>query len=211
MTEYIDASVSIHSNLAAYGEDPPVEFEYVKAINMAEPYNLLQVKMTSHSGTHVDAPYHFFQSGKTVDQLPLDVLIGPARVVLVRGQESISQKFLEKVDLEGVRRVLFKTDHSYLRDRYTRFRSNYVHLEVDACGYLVGKGVKLVGIDSFSIEEFDSADHMAHKVLLGAGVVVVEMVNLKDVEPGEYEMFCIPLKIKKGDGAPTRVILKPVS
>lgn len=208
MEKYFDATVSLSPDIAVYQGDPKIEFEQVSSIKKGKPFNLLRFNLSSHSGTHIDAPFHFFQLGKSVDEILPEVLFGPARVVTVRGRPSISRKILESINLDGITRVLFKTDHSYLLDRYTRFRSSYVYLEVDACGYLVGKGIRLVGIDSFSIEKHGSSDYMCHKVLLGAGVVILEMVNLKDIDDGDYEMFCLPLKIHKGDGAPARVILR---
>jgi arylformamidase len=208
MSKYLDVTVPIHPGMAVYQGSPEVSFENAFSIKRRDPYNITGISMSSHTGTHIDCPAHFFQNGKTLDDLSFDILIGPAKVINLQNCKSINRKVLESVDLSGVERILFKTDHSMLRDRYTRFRSNYVHFEVDACGYMVQRGIKLVGIDSFSVDAFDSQDYMCHKVLLGAGVVVIEMVDLKEIEPGDYVMHCLPLKILKGDGAPARVILQ---
>ena len=207
MSKYYDITVPISSELAVYQGDPPVKIEPLSSIADDDPYNINKLEISTHTGTHVDAPNHYFKSGKTVDQIPLDTLIGTTRVILIRGHRVITRELLEKENLDGVTRLLIKTDHSYLLDRYSKFRSNFCHLDVDACGYLVSKGIKIVGIDTFSIEQFESQNHMCHKVLLGAGVVIIEMVDLKAVEPGDYVMTCLPLKVEKGDGAPSRIIL----
>jgi arylformamidase len=152
MSKYIDVTIPISQDMAIFRGDPPVELDAVSSVKKGDPCNVTGICMGSHTGTHVDAPSHFFSSGKTVDEIPLDLFIGPARVFQMRGHKSISRDLLESLDMEGCSRVLFKTDHSYLLDRYTRFRPDYVHLSVDACGFLVQKGVRLVGIDSFSVE-----------------------------------------------------------
>jgi arylformamidase len=208
MSKYLDVTVPIHPGMAVYQGSPEVNFTNSSSMKRRDPYNVTGISMSSHTGTHIDCPAHFFQNGKTLDDISLEILIGPVKVINVQNCKSISRKILEKIDFGRNERILFKTDHSMLRDRYSRFRSNYVHMEVDACGYLVQRGIKLVGIDTFSVDSFETQDYMCHKVLLGAGVVIIEMVDLKDVEPGDYSMVCLPLKILKGDGAPARVILQ---
>lgn len=210
MKKYIDITVPVTAGMVVYKGDPPVEFSPASSTKSGDPYNLTALKLSTHSGTHIDAPHHFFSSGKTIDQIPLDTLIGPVRVVLMRGMKSITTDALQKADLEGVTRVFFKTDHSYLLDRYSKFRTDYVHLEVEACGYLVARGMKMVGIDSFSVEKHDSVNYMSHKVLLGAGVVIVEMLNLKGTLPGDYNLYCLPLNLQGTDGAPVRAVLGPL-
>lgn len=209
MKKYIDVTIPLTPDIAGYKDDPPFNSEPLLALKKGDSYNATTLTMSSHSGTHVDAPRHFFNSGKTIDELALDTLIGPARVIQFRGYKSITKELLEREDLEGIQRLLIKTDHSFLLDRYTRFRKNYVYLEVDACGYLVSKGIRLLGIDTFSIEKYDTKDYMGHKILLGAGVIIVELLNLKMVSPGDYDMMCLPMNLKDGDGAPARVVLSP--
>jgi arylformamidase len=156
----------------------------------------------------MDVPFHFFQNGRTVDDIPVETLIGPAKVILIRNERTITRKSLQEFDLAGVERILFKTDHSYLRDRYLKFHADYVHLDIECASYLAGLGVKLVGIDSYSVEEFGSKNNLCHKILLGAGIVILEVLDLKDVQPGDYELICLPLKIHQGDGAPVRAVLR---
>jgi len=206
--KYYDLTIPIKNQMVVYEGDPPVSISSFSSIKKGDPYNLLNIQISSHTGTHIDAPFHFFQNGQSVENISLETLIGTVRVVLVRNEKIITKQVLQKIDFNGAKRVLFKTDHSFLRDRYSRFRSDYVHLDLDAAGYLVEKGIKLVGIDSFSVESYDRKDHLCHKVLLGAGVIILEMLDLKRVNPGVYELICLPLKIAEGDGAPVRAVLK---
>lgn len=208
MEEYLDITVPISQDLAVMAGDPPVSIKSFSSIRGGDSCNILSLNISTHTGTHVDAPLHFFQNGRPVDEIYLGAMLGKVRVVALRGQKSVTKKMLQECDLEDCSRLIIKTDHSYMTDRFTRFRSNFVYLETDACGYLVEKGFKLVGIDSFSVDKYQDENHMCHKILLGAGIVIVEVLDLKGIEPGDYDLCCLPLKILKGDGAPARVILK---
>ena len=160
-----------------------------------------------HSGTHVDAPSHFLAGGASVDQLPLEILLGKARVVDLKVLDRIRRKDLEEADLRDDIRVLLKTRMSgQLRTR--EFQAGFVSLAEDAAAYLVQAGLKLVGIDYLSIDPHDSTDWPAHRLLLGAGVVVIEGLDLSEVEAGEYEMACLPLRIEGAEAAPARVVLR---
>jgi len=208
MNKYFDITIPIKNNMMTIEGDPQVTVSQYLSIRKGDPCNMLEIVMGSHAGTHIDAPSHFFMNGLTADKIPIDSLVGKARVFLIRNEKVITKKILMDLYLKDVDRILFKTDHSFLRDRYSRFRTGYVYLDVEAADYLVNKGIKVVGIDSFSIEAYDNKDNLCHKVLLGAGVLILELLNLRDVEPGDYELICLPLKIFDGDGAPVRAILK---
>jgi arylformamidase len=155
----------------------------------------------------VDAPAHFLADGATVDELPLEILMGKARVIEVSVNEGIRRDDLEALDLADDLRLLIKTRMSgQLQKR--AFQEDYAYLTPEAAGYLAQIGIKLVGIDSLSIEKFGSEDYDSHRALLLAGVVIVEGLDLSEVEPGEYDMVCLPLRIAGGDGAPARVLLR---
>ena len=160
-----------------------------------------------HAGTHVDAPAHFMKGGATVDQLPLEILVGKARVLEVPGVETIERKDLEKADLRDDIRLLIKTRMS-AQSRADSRHDDSVALSEDAATYLVQAGIKLVGFDDLSIEARGSSDMKAHQVLLGAGVIVVEGLDLAQVEPGDYDMTCLPLRLVAAGGAPARVVLR---
>lgn len=164
-------------------------------------------KPGDHTGTHVDAPSHFLPGGATVDQLPLEILLGKARVVEVPARERVDRGALEALDLRDDLRVLLKTRLSgqLLKGGH---QQDHVYLSEDAALYLAQAGIKLVGFDYLSVDRFGSADFAAHHALLGHGVIVLEGLDLSAVEPGEYEMACLPLRIAGGDGAPARVVLR---
>jgi arylformamidase len=171
--------------------------------------NVSFLHLGAHTGTHVDAPAHFIEGGERIASLPLEVLVGPARVVHVpEDRNEIDSDFVSHCDLNGVTRVLFRTRNSGFWT--TDFRKDFTHLLPEAAEILVGRGVKLVGTDYLSIEKFHSGHHKTHLALLSQNVVILEGLNLSDVPAGNYELICLPLKIAEGagDGAPARVILR---
>lgn len=204
--KYYDITVPIHAGMPVYGDDPPVEISRTHSINSGDPYNVSRLLMGAHTGTHVDAPSHFVDGAGGVDEIPLEVLIGPVKVVDLSSVSVVSADALAGAELNGAKRLLLKTSNSRLWSE-TGFRKDFVYLTGDAAEYLVAAGVKLVGIDYLSVEEFDAAPASAHLALLGAGVVILEGVNLSEVEAGEYKLICLPLPIKGCDGAPCRAVL----
>ncbi|HEX4945029.1 MAG TPA: cyclase family protein, partial [Blastocatellia bacterium] len=161
------------------------------------------------TGTHVDPPAHFVAGKATLDELPLEVLIGLARVVDVGEIRAIDVATIERASLAGVERVLFKTRNSRLWQADAHeFEKGFVYLETEAAERLVELGVKLVGIDYLSIEKFNFDQPTTHYALLGNDVIVVEGLNLTEVAAGDYELICLPMKIKQGDGGPARVVLR---
>lgn len=207
MTKVIDVTVPLSPAVPTFPGDPRFHMEFAHRITEGEPYNVARISLGAHSGTHVDAPYHFLADGATVDQLPLEILMGKARVVDLQGKEKIERADLEALDLRDDIRVLIKTRMSG-QLRKPEFQEDFVYLTPDAAQYLVQAGIKLVGIDYLSIEKFGSRDFAAHHALLGAGVVVIEGLDLSEVEPGEYDLTCLPMLIAGADGAPARVILR---
>ncbi|MEK6536451.1 MAG: cyclase family protein [Actinomycetota bacterium] len=207
MEKIIDISVPIYTGMPFYPGDPGAEIEPAGQISDGAIANLSLLKLGSHSGTHIDAPHHFVDDGKTVDRLSLEALVGPVRVLDLTGVESsIDRGQLESSGLEGVARLLLKTSNSGLWSS-ADFSEDYVSLSGPAADYLVNLGIVLLGIDYLSIEQFKSEDYHVHHALLGAGVVVLEGIDLGQVEAGDYELVCLPLKIRGGDGAPARAIL----
>jgi len=206
-----DISMGIKNGMLAYPGDPGVSLRREKEIGKnaaGQPASSANVSMYcigSHTGTHVDPPFHFFPDGDTVEALPLDSLIGPAVVVEAPADE-IGRDFLAGAGLGNAERVLFKTKNSaFSQDPI--FREDFTHLTPDGAQYLAEQGVKLVGIDYLSIEKFHSKEHAVHKIFLGKGIVILEGLDLSGVEPGEYTFLCLPLKVIGGDGAPARAVL----
>jgi arylformamidase len=208
MTKIIDVTVPLSADLPTFPGDPPFRMESTHRLQDGEAYNVAQLTLGSHTGTHVDAPFHFLAGGATVDDLPLEILLGKARVVDLGGRDAVDRADLEALDLREDLRVLLKTRNSG-QLRQQAFQEDYVYLTPDAATYLAQVGIKLVGFDYLSIEKFGSRDFAAHRALLEAGVVIVEGLDLSEVEPGEYDMTCLPLRIAGGDGSPARVVLRP--
>jgi arylformamidase len=201
-----DVTVPLTPGMLAYPGDPPFVIEPVHGPGEV-PYRLSRMVLTTHAGTHVDAPLHFVEGGTTVDQLPLEILLGKARVVELAVRERVERADLEALDLRDDLRVLLKTRMSgqVLKGAY---QEDHVYLTEDAAHYLAQAGIKLVGFDYLSIDRSGSGDFPAHHALLGAGVIVVEGLDLSEVEPGEYDMACLPLRVGGGDAAPARVVLR---
>lgn len=208
MTRIYDISVPIRTGGLVYPGNPAITVALQQAIARGAGANVSELDLGSHTGTHVDAPRHFFDDGAGVDQIPLDVLMGPA-AVLVFGEDvrAVGREHLEPHDLAGVDRLLLCTRNSGYLTQDPAFHQDYTYLAPDGAEYLVSRGVRLVGVDYLSIEQFHSGHHRTHLTLLRAGVVIVEGLNLDGILPGTYELCCLPLRIEGCDGAPARAVL----
>jgi arylformamidase len=196
----IDISVPIRTGMITYPGDPTVKLERWSSIADGAVANVSRLDFGVHSGTHVDAPLHFIEGAPGADQLPLEPLIGPARVVDATSAEVLDAATLAALGVSG-ERVLFKTGNSELWAQDS-FAEGSVSLREDGARLLIERGVRLVGIDYLSV-----GDEAAHHALLGAGIVAVEGLDLRGVEPREYELICAPLKLVGSDGAPARALL----
>jgi arylformamidase len=201
--ELLDITVPIREGMVTYPGDPTVKLERVSAIAEGAVANLSRLDFGVHSGTHIDAPVHFADGAPAAESLPLDVLVGPAAVVDATAVEGmLDRAALESLDLPADEtRLLFKTRNSRLWES-SDFAEDFVHLTGDGADLLVERGVRLVGLDYLSVGDPD-----AHRALLGAGVVAVEGLDLREAEPGPYDLLCLPLKIVGSDGAPARAVL----
>jgi arylformamidase len=203
-----DITVPVSPSLPVYPGDPPVVITPVAQLQQGDPANVSRVVLSSHAGTHLDAPRHFFQDGAALDRIDPQVLIGPARVCAFPSATThLTADDLRPLALAGTPRLLFKTSNSTLWER-PGFQANYIALTETAAHLLVDAGVQLVGIDYLSVDAFERQDFPVHRILLGAGVVILEGLDLRAVPPGAYELFALPLLLQDGDGAPARVILR---
>jgi len=208
MTLY-DISLTIAEDLPVWPGDPKIKLKKISKIEDGEEANVTHISACVHIGTHVDAPDHFMGNGQTVENLPLDLLVGAAFVVEMHMDGQVSAVDLQSASIpEGTKRLLIKTSNSQLwAEGVTEFKSDFIALEADAAAYLVNKGVEIVGVDYLSVAPFaDPAP--THQILLEAGVLIIEGLNLSMIEPGEYTLMCLPLKISGSDGAPARVLLQ---
>jgi arylformamidase len=203
----IDVTVPLDASLATYPGNTPFSLEAVKRLARGDSSNVSSIHMSAHCGTHVDAPRHFFDNGGDADGLSLDMLIGRTRVIEVTSRTAIEAADLTAFDLSEDIRVLIKTSNSRLWGD-PAFHKDYVGVAESGARHLVEHGVKLVGVDYLSVEQFRFPGAPAHHILLGAGTIVIEGLNLRDIEPGIYEMYCLPLRVADSDGAPARVVLR---
>ncbi len=203
-----DVTVPISNDLPVYPGDPEIRITRTHSLEKGDIARVSHLSFSTHIGTHIDPPYHFIRDGVPLDEVPLEVLIGPARVVDVGEAAAIDAAVLQTLNLDGAVRLLFKTRNSSFWRESNEFRKDFVYLESDAAEMLVKRGVKLVGIDYLSVEKFNFDQPRTHWALLGNNIVIVEGLDLSEVEPGDYELICLPLKIKDGDGGPARVVLR---
>jgi arylformamidase len=206
-----DATVPISEFLPVWPGEPRVQVEPLSRILNGDPANVSALHMSCHTGTHVDAPYHFIERGITVDKLPLDLLIGPAFLAEVYDVVGNSIEAFDLARLHFPRdttRLLVKTTNSnFWEDKLIEFEPNFVHLTLQAAEWLVKRGIRLVGVDYLSVEAYGGKDHRVHHALLGSGVVIVEGLDLSRVPEGPCQLVCLPLKVLDGDGAPARVLV----
>ena len=210
MTRVIDVSLEVGSDLLVWPGNPVVVLTPTSRIARGDSSNVSEIRLGSHTGTHVDPPSHFLDGGPAAEDLPLDVMIGETTVADLRGVAGpIGPGELATLSLnEKVTRLLLRTDNSALWATHPHvFPNEYVSLSADGARWLVDRGIRLIGIDFLSIEARGAPGHPTHRTLLEAGVVILEGLDLSEVEPGTYTLVCAPLKIAGGDGAPARAVL----
>ena len=202
-----DISLTLRPRMPVYPGEPTPVLEPTSQMERGDFCNVSLLAIATHTGTHIDAPRHFLPGGTPVDQLPVSVLVGPALVVEMPVEQEINAADLEAAAIpSGTERLLFKTRNSRLLDDED-FRRDFVYVALDAARWLVERGVRLVGIDYLSVEQMDAEPNIVHQTLLGAGVVIVEGVDMRQVPPGPYLLACLPLKIEGADGSPVRAVL----
>lgn len=204
---FIDVSVPLDANLPLYPGNTPFSIEAIKRMARGDSSNVSSLHLSAHAGTHVDAPNHVLDGAAASESLPIELLIGRTRVIEITTRTGIGRDELAGYDFSEDLRLLIKTANSRLWAS-PDFHKDYVGVTEAGARYLVERGIKVVGVDYLSVEEFKKPGAPAHRTLLGAGVIVIEGLNLLDVEPGIYEMFCLPLRVIGSDGAPARVVLR---
>ncbi len=208
MNEIIDITMPLHAGMLLYPGTPPFEWREYRKIADGDSSNNSMITMGSHVGTHVDAPAHYVEGGSRLGSVSLDILVGPCRVYCLQSKE-INASILRSLDLGGVARVLFRTPSSDDLSR-PEFKTDFAHVTSDGADVLLEHGVRLVGVDYLTLDKYKSPEHPAHNKLLGAGVVVVEGLDMSLASPGDYELICCPLRIPEAEAAPARVLLRRV-
>jgi arylformamidase len=201
-----DITRTLVPGMATWPGEPGPELTLIKEMAAGQPADVTHLSLGVHTGTHVDAPRHFIPGGAGVEALSLTALIGPARVVSIEHDGAIQVTELERLGVDGVERVLFRTRNS---DEWSdaEFKEDFVYLEPEAARWLAGHGTRLVGVDYLSVESFAAGEPLTHRTLLEAGIVIVEGLDLREIDPGDYILSCLPLKLAGADGAPARAVL----
>jgi arylformamidase len=204
---WIDVSVPVRGGMVHWPGNPAVELVRTEDVEKGDPATVSRLSLGVHTGTHVDAPVHFIAGGKGIDAVALEDLIGPARVVTIRDPHSIGVSELRALEPRAGERLLFKTHNSARGWPAKAFLPDFVFLSLEGARFLVDCGVRSVGIDYLSIAGMEEGVP-THLALLREGVVIVEGLDLSGVEPGVYEMICLPLRLAGADGSPARVVLR---
>lgn len=206
--EWIDVTAPVRDGMVHWPTDPPVRLEYAAHLGRGDPATVTRLDIGAHTGTHVDAPVHFVADAGGVDAIPIESLIGPARVIEIHGARRIGAEELATHEPTRGELLLLKTDSSARAWRSSEFYPEYPHLRPDAAKLLVARRVRTIGIDYLSIGGDDDGVE-THRILLSAGIAIVEGLVLTAAPPGPCELLCLPLRLEGRDGAPARAFLRP--
>jgi len=212
VTHIIDITLTLRSDMPLWPDTDPLRMSPSMRISAGDEYNVSRIECDLHTGTHIDAPWHCIADGLTVDQLPLEVLIGPALVVDLTHRAVITSEDLDALRLPlTIQRLVLRTDNSELwRSNTAEFCKDYVGLGRGAAQWVAQRGIRLLGTDYLSVEPYGEGP-IAHRLLLSANVVILEGLNLAEVKPGLYELICLPIKLQGADGAPARAVLRTLN
>jgi len=208
---WIDATATLDpATTPVYEGDAPMNFEFLKDMRKGDALTLSKYSLGAHSGTHIDAPMHFVRDGAPIDKVPLEPLIGPARIIdIADGVQAINATELNRHHWRGTPRVIFRT-RSSLRGwmKSSIFHRDFAYIAPDAAQLLADAGVELVGIDYISAEQFGAPAPMTHRILLGKGIPIVEGLALEGIRPGNYDLIVLPMKVAGHEGAPARAVVR---
>jgi arylformamidase len=210
-TGWIDVTAILDpATTPVYEGDAPMKFEFLKDMRRGDALTLSVYSLGAHSGTHIDAPMHFVRDGASIDRVPLEPLIGPARVIDIPDKvQAIDAVELNRHEWRGTQRVLFRTRSSLRRWMESpTFHRDFAYVAPDAAQLLADAGVQLVGIDYISAEQFGAPAPRAHRILLGKGIPIVEGLALAGVRAGEYDLIVLPMKVAGHEGAPARAVMR---
>jgi arylformamidase len=203
--EIYDISVGLSSKTPVFPGQPKFNREYMSKILEGGKANLSKFSMTSHTGTHVDSPFHFIKEGNTIDEVSFSSIVGFAKVIKINAPK-IDLDEIKNIEIDKDDIVLFKTSNSKLWE-IEDFSYDYVYITPKAAEYLANKGVHAVGVDYIIPEAFNDKERPVHHILLGQNIILIEGLNLSNVPEGDYGLVCLPLKILGNDAAPARAIL----
>lgn len=202
-----DVTMDLNSDFPTWPGDVPSKIEKTSSLSRGEIYNSSSIHSSLHWGTHIDAPYHLYEDKWTIDQIPLNFLMGEVQVLEIPHVKKINAQILEKYSIKAQTRIFMKTRNSGFWQNSSSFREDFSALTPDAAKFLVTLGIKLVGIDYFSLDLYGAVDLPVHRILFQNNIIGVELLDLREIKSGHYDLICLPMKIHGGDGAPARVLL----
>ena len=206
---WIDITAPLENGMVCWPGDPEIDIRRIAAIEDGAEANLTTVSMCAHTGTHIDAPLHFRNEGVSMDAMPFDAVVGTARVIGIRDPHTIRESELRMYGIRAGERILFRTRNSDGLSKERRFRGDFVYLAADGARYLAACGIRATGIDYLSIGGGRDLGE-THRILADASVWVIEGLDLSAIAPGDYEMICLPLRLRGAEGAPARAFLRAV-
>jgi arylformamidase len=206
VSQWIDISQPLEEGVPVWPGDTPFSYRLTWSKEASGSVNVGQVTLSTHTGTHIDAPYHFDEKGQRVGELALDVYVGPARVLVREGMERIGPEFFSDRDIADGERILIRT--GAWRDR-SRFPETIPVIDPALAPWLKKRGVRLLGLDLPSVDPLDSKDLPAHHALASHGIYLLEGLVLDHVQAGTYELVALPLPLIQADGSPVRAALRP--
>jgi arylformamidase len=206
----VDISIPLKSGMVHWPGDPEVRIERVLDIERGDHCNVSSIAIGSHTGTHMDPPFHYVRGGVSLDAMPFEATIGPARVIAIEDPESVKPAELARHDIGRDERILLKTRNSSRCWETDAFLEDFVYISLAGARYLAERGIRAVGVDYLSVGGYRADGDAIHHALLDAGIWIIEGLNLASVEPGAYELICLPMRIQQADGAPARAILRPL-
>lgn len=206
--KWIDISVTIKAGMVHWPDNPEIRVEKMLDMERGDVCNVSVLSLGSHTGTHMDAPLHFIRGGKGLDRMPLDATIGSCRVIEIKDREAVKVEEIRNQRIKAGERILFKIRNSNGAWKSDNFDEDFVYISKEAATYLAKAKVMTVGIDYLSVGGFKRDGIETHHALLGAGIWVIEGLNLARIKPGKYELNCLPLKVLNSDGAPARALLR---
>jgi arylformamidase len=208
VADWIDISVPVRNGMVHWPGDPAFHIERADDQEKGDVATVSRMTLGVHTGTHMDAPLHFIRGARSIDQMPLDATVGPVRVIAISDPHSVKRGELVAHNIAAGERLLFKTANSERSWKTDRFDENFVFISQDAARYLAEAGVRMVGVDYLSVGGYSEDGPETHHALLGAGIWIIEGLNLSGVDPGEYELVCLPLRLIGSEGSPARAILR---
>ena len=210
-TDWIDVSVTVRSGMPHWPDNPPIVMERVMDLSRGDDANVSHLAMGVHSGTHMDGPVHFIHEGPGLDEMPLEATMGEARVIEIEDPREITVGELAKHGLRAGERILFRTSNSIRCWQAGDFIEDFVYISEPAARHLAETRVRTVGVDYLSVGGYHTDGALIHRILLEAGIWIIEGLDLSPVTGGRYDMICLPVKLHGSDGAPARAILRPIS